>query len=370
MKSITVNAIAAHDKREIKKFVELQREIYRGNSHFVEPIYSEVVKFIHRGPFNEIGEKQLLMAYRGEKPVARLSVHRSFRYNEHYKVNQGFFGFFEAYDDQEAVDAIFAKGLEWLKAKGCETVIGPMNFAIYDEIGILLNAYDQDPVVLNVYNHEYYPRLLETAGFKKEVDWFAFKQGTTAPNFMRLVSQRVLKQKDVQIRDVKPANFVKEANAIRHIFDEAWSENWGNVPFTDKQWNFIISELRRVIWPRYSYICEVDGVPVGFSITIPDANQAVKKAKGRLFPFGWLKILWHLKKIKTGRTIIMGILKEHRNKGYDIAMSYRLVEAARETGKDWSELSLIVETNEPMLAVLGHVGAERYKTYRIYKKTV
>lgn len=367
MNNLTLKKIKNEDKSAIRAFVDFQRTIYAGCDNFVEPIYSEVMKFIHRGPFNEIGEKQLFMAYRGSEPVARLSVHRSFRYNDHYKTNQGFFGFFEAKDDQEAVNAIFSAGREWLISKGCSSAIGPMNFAVYDEIGILLDAYDLDPVVLNVYNHSYYPRLLEAAGFKKEIDWYAFKQGTTAPNFMRLVSQRVLKQKNVQIRDVKPSQFVREANAIRHIFDEAWSENWGNVPFTDQQWNFIISELRRVIWPRYSYICEVDGVPVGFSITIPDANQAVKKAKGRLFPFGWIKILWHLKKIKTGRTIIMGILKEHRNKGYDIAMSYRLVEAARETGKDWSELSLIVETNEPMLAVLKHVGAERYKTYRIYR---
>jgi len=368
MSDVEIVVVDNNDKRGIRRFVDFQREVYAGCVNFVEPIYSEVVKFIHRGPFNEIGEKLLLMAYRKGAPVARLSVHRSFRYNNHYKTNQGFFGFFEAYDDQEAVDAIFTAGSDWLRKKGCTSAIGPMNFAIYDEIGVLLDAYDLDPVVLNVYNHSYYPRLLEAAGFRKEVDWYAFKQGTTAPNFMRLVSQRVAKQKNVVIRDVKPSKFVAEANLIRHIFDEAWSENWGNVPFTDQQWNFVISELRRVIWPRYSYICEVDGVPVGFSITIPDANQAVKKARGSLFPFGWLKILVGLKKIKTGRTIIMGILKDHRNKGYDIAMAHRLIESARETGKDWSELSLIVETNEPMLAVLKHIGAERYKTYRIYKK--
>jgi GNAT superfamily N-acetyltransferase len=375
---MTIRTVPTVDVREInplhskalKEFVLLPKAIYSGNKNFVEPIYSEVARFIARGPFNKIGEKQLYLAYRDGRPVARLSVHRSHAHNDHYQVNQGFFGFFEAEDDSEAAAALFARGESWLRSRGCASVVGPMNFTIYDEIGLLINAFDRDPVVLCTYNPPYYAQLIETLGFNKEVDWYAYWKDLTIPNIMRLITNRVTRQKNVVIRPVNLRKFAAEAASIRHIFDEAWSENWGNVPFTDDQWNLLLKELRMVIKPDYCFIAEVDGQPVAFSITILDINQAVKKAKGKLFPFGLIKLLWNLNKPAWGRTMVMGILKPYRNKGYDVAMIQRTIEAGIRNGKTGSDCSLIVETNTPMIAALDHIGAERYKTYRIYKKNL
>lgn len=356
-------------KKEVKAFANFMKDVYKNYPNFVPPIYSEVVKFIMNGPFNKIGEKQLYLAYRGEKIVARLSVHRNFAHNDHYKENQGFFGFFEALDDQEAVNAIFAEGEKWLREKGCTSALGPMNFSVYDEMGLLVDAFDLDPILMCTYNPPYYVPLLENAGYKKEVDWYAFLKDTTIPNFMRLIYNRVTKQKGVVIREVNKKNVDKEAEAVKHIFNQAWSENWGNVPFTDDQWHHLIKELKMILNEKIAFITEIDGVPIAFCISLLDANRAVKKANGSLFPFGIIKLLLEMRKIDRVRTTIMGVLKEHRNKGYEIAMIHKTIENGVAMGMKDADCSLIVETNTPMISVLEKIGCVRYKTYRVLKKT-
>lgn len=366
--SVRIEALT-ETKKDVKKFVNFMKDVYTSYPHFVPPIYSEVIKFILKGPFNTIGEKQLLLAYRGDKIVARLSVHRNFAHNEFYKTNQGFFGFFEALDDQEAVDAIFAAGEKWLKDKGCDSALGPMNFAVYDEIGLLVDAFDMDPVLLCTYNPPYYLKLLENAGFKKEVDWYAYLKGTDIPNFMRLINGRVMKQKGMVIREVRRKDIDKEAAAVKHIFNQAWAENWGNVPFTEDQWQHLLKDLKMIINEKLAFITELNGEPIAFAISLIDANQAVKKAKGSLFPFGFIKILLEMKKIKRVRTTIMGVLKEHRNKGIEIAMVHKTIENGVAMGMTEADCSLIVETNTAMSTVLEKIGCVRYKTYRVLKKS-
>ena len=362
--------VLTNTKKDIKTFVNFMKRVYKDYPHFVPPIYTEVVKFILKGPFNTIGEKQLLVAERDGEIVARLSVHRNFAHNDYYKTNQGFFGFFEALDDQQAVDALFAEGEKWLKERECTSILGPMNFAVYDEIGLLVDAFDIDPVLLCTYNPPYYLKLLEHAGFNKEVDWYAYLKDTTVPNFMRLINQRVLKQPGMVIRGVNRKKIDSEAEAVKHIFNQAWAENWGNVPFTDDQWLHLVKDLKMIINEKLAYITELHGKPIAFAISLIDANQAVKKAKGSLFPFGIVKILLEMRKIKRVRTTIMGVLKEHRNKGIEIAMVHKTIENGVAMGITEADCSLIVETNTAMSTVLEKIGCVKYKTYRVLKKEI
>lgn len=359
-----------NSKKEIRRFANFTKEVYRDYPNFVPPIYAELVKFIQKGPFNQIGEKQLYLAYRNNKVVARLSVHRNFAHNQHYNTNQGFFGFFEAFDDQEAVNALFAEGEKWLKERGCTSVLGPMNFAIYDEIGLLVDAFDRDPVLLCTYNPPYYLKLLENAGYTKEVDWYAYLRDGAVPDFMRLIHKRVMKQPGLVIREVRRKDIKKEAEAVKHIFNQAWSENWGNVPFTDEQWHHLVKELSLILNEKLAFIAELNGEPIAFSISLVDANQAVKKAGGSLFPFGIVRLMLEMKKIRRIRTTILGVLKEHRNRGIEIAMVYRTIENGLALGFTEADCSLIVETNQPMISVLEKIGCIRYKTYRILKKQI
>ncbi|MCS6985625.1 MAG: hypothetical protein NZM25_10935 [Leptospiraceae bacterium] len=358
------------DREGVKTFVEFSRDIYRDNPYYVHPIYAEQVRFILKGPFNRIGEKILLMAWRGERPVARASFHRSFAHNEYYKTNQGFFGWFEAYDDVEAVAALMDAGENWLKQRGCTSMIGPMNFTIYDEIGILMDAYDKIPAILCLYNPPYYPRLLEQVGFVKEIDWYAYWRDKDAgiPPLMEKVWQRFQRNEKVKIRPANMKKWNEEIRAVKNIFNEAWKENWGHVPFNDEQWENIVRELKRIVIPELALILEAEGKPVGFCITIPDANYAIKFAEGRLFPFGIFKILWHLRKVKTTRTIIMGLLPEYRRHGYDFALVYRTIVDGIRLGYTGSDCSLLAETNTRIIEGVKAMGAYHYKTYRLFRR--
>jgi len=329
-----------------------------------------------KGPFHSMGEKQLFMAYRDGNPVARVSAHRNFRHNEFYDTNQGFFGFFEAFEDEEAVSALFEEAGKWLKEKGCTSIIGPESFAIYDEIGILMDAYDQDPVLYCTYNPPYYPVLLDKIGFKKEIDWYAFlKDGhEPIPEIMVKLSKRIQKRSNVTFRMVNKKKWDTEVESIKEIFNQAWSENWGNVPFTDEQWQYIVKDLKLVLQEELAFIIEVDGKPVAFSVSMVDAYVAFKQARGRLFPFGIFKLLWTLKvkknAIKRARTIILGVLKEYRGRGYEMVLIYNTIKNGLAIGLDDSDCSLIVETNKPMIEGVEAIGAKKYKTWRIFKKEI
>lgn len=369
MEPIRIQQIG-NSAREVKKFVYFSKGIYEGNPYYVHPIYSDQVRFICKGPFNRIGEKILLMAYRGDKPVARASFHRSFAHNEYYQTNQGFFGWFEAYEDEEAVRELMQAGEAWLKERGCTSMIGPMNFTIYDEIGILMDAYDKTPALLCLYNPPYYPKLLEKAGFVKEIDWYAYWRDKDAgiPPLMEKIWQRFEKNSRAKIRPANLKKWDEEIKAVKDIFNEAWKENWGHVPFNEEQWQNIVRELKRIVIPELALILEVDGKKAGFCITIPDANLAIKKAQGKLFPFGLFKILWNLPKVKTTRTIIMGLLPEYRRHGYDFALVYRTIVDGIKLGFTGSDCSLLVETNRRIIEGVEAMGAYRYKTYRLFRK--
>ncbi len=359
-------------RSSVKKFVLFANQVYKNYPKWVAPIFNDQIKFILKGPFHEIGEIQLFMAYRGSKPVARLSVHINKNHNEYYKVNQGFFGFFEAFEDQAAVDILFKEGTKWLKNKNCTSILGPESFAIYDEIGILIDAYDFSPILLCSYNPPYYPTLLEKSGFKKEIDWYAYyKSGyDPIPRSMRRAAERVKKRVGLTLRCVNLSDWDNEVMKVRTIFEDAWSENWGNLPFTNRQWEHLVKELKLIIKKELTYILELNGKAIAFSITAPNAFEALIKAKGRLFPFGVFKILRHLKRIQFTRTIVLGVLKEYRNRGYELALIEETIQQGLAIGFHASDCSLVVENNITLIEGLKAIGAKRYKTFRIYKKEI
>ena len=372
MSKLSIEEIS-HTKKEVSKFIHFARKVYgKNHPYYVDPIYSEQIKFILKGPFNRIGEKILLMVYRDGSPVARASFHRSFAHNEHYNTNQGFWGWFEAFNDPEAVKLLFETGFQWLKEKGCQSSVGPMNFTIYDEIGMLIEGFDSIPAILCTYNPEYYPQLICDLGFQKEIDWYAYWRpaDTPIPPLMDKLAKRLERNSHVRIREANMKNWNNEIKAVHSIFNHAWSENWGHVPLNDEQWDVIIHELKQIVRKDLALILEADGKTVGFCITIPDANAAVKKAKGSLWPFGVFKILWNLRKINTVRTIIMGIEEDYRRHGYDFALVHRTIKNGVAVGMTGSDCSLLAETNTRIIEGVTAMGAYKYKTYRIYKKEI
>ncbi|MFH1207641.1 MAG: N-acetyltransferase [Patescibacteria group bacterium] len=364
---------------EIKQFVLFPWRIYKNDPNWVPPLIKGQCDFFNadKNPFYRHSKVMLLMAFRdgsprfGEagEPVGRLSVHENTLHVEKHHEQVGFFGFFESIDDFAVTKALFDYGKNWLENLGYEKMRGPANFSINGEYSLLVKGFDSPPVVLMTYNPWYYERLLKQYGFKTSQEMYAYQLYTETgiPNSVIKRAEEVEKNHpEFKVRKMKKANLDDEAKIVNKIYNEAWDENWGAVPFTDKEIMALAKELKMILDEDIAYIGEINGEPIGFSLSIPDANQALKAANGRLFPFGFLKMLWAKRKINGVRVLVMGILKKYRHHDFDKVFYKKTYEVGRNKGYLFAEASLINESNIPMRHVLEKLGARIYKTYRMY----
>lgn len=370
MEKISIRRVET--KEDLRRFIVLPWRIYKDYPHWVPPLISEQKYMLNKekGPFFEIGEAEYFLAFRGEEPVGRISAHVNRQWNEHYQDRKGFFGFFESIEDEEVAAALFRAAEDWLRKKERTSILGPMSFSIYDELGLLLDSFDQDPVALLTYNPPYYVKFIEGLGFQKAIDWYAYLMTDQTPvnRVLFEVRDRVCRRNGLIIRHAELSRFKEEAATAKEIFNEAWSENWGHLPFTDKQFDHLAKGLKMILDERLLFFGEIHGKSIGVCVSIPDVNQAVKRANGRLLPFGWYHIWRGLKKVKKLRTIIMGVKKEHRHMGIDVAFYVETIEKGLAIGYTESECSLVAETNTWMRKALNDLGAKIYKTYRLYEK--
>jgi GNAT superfamily N-acetyltransferase len=365
-------------KKERTVFVTMPWKFYNNDTHWVPPLIGDQKAFINpsKGVFFDHGEAELFLAYRGTEPVGRISSHINRRYDEYFPDRKGFVGFFECEDNRETASALFDAAASWLRGKGRKVMEGPMSFGVYDETGVLIQGFDTDPYVLTSHNPPYYQRLFEENGWEKSIDWFAFRgraevfRAKLSPRYF-VLSQRVLKREGLAIRptDIKH-HLDREAEIIKRIFAEAWSDNWGHVPLTDNEFNRLKEGVKQFVIPQLSFIVELEGRPIAFALAIFDANVAVKKVNGRLFPLGFVKLLTTLKKTRRFRLILMGVLKEHRHQGIEVAMYSHVIQEGMRLGFEEVEMSMIVETNQAMIDSAERMPVERYRTWRIYRKDI
>lgn len=372
MMSLSVKKVES--KKELKTFLYLTKTLYRNHPYYVHPIYSDKLKFIDpdKGVFFEFGQADYFIAYNDGKPVGRIAALTDSRYEKYHDSHTGFFGFFECINDQRVADALYGAATDWVRQKGKSKILGPMSFTLYDESAFLYHGFDSLPVVMLPYNHDYYIQLTEKAGFKKAIDWYAFlvkKDVEIKPVFYK-IRDRVLRQQGLEIKKLDMKKFDQAVQDVGLIFRDAWMENWGHVPFSDSQLAHLAKELKQVVVPEITYLAYLNGQCIGFMLNIWDANPALKKADGKLFPLGLVKILLEMKKVKRIRTIAMGVLKEYRHRGIDVTFYLNAYEEGVKMGIEESECSVIVETNVRMIGALEDLDADRYKTYRFYEKEI
>jgi hypothetical protein len=311
------------------------------------------------------------MAFRGEEPVGRISAHENNQHRRIHKDGAGFFGFFECINDQTVANALFDAASSWLRERGLKTMRGPLSFSMNDEVGLLIDAFDEPPFIRMTYNPSYYAGLIEGYGLQKIQDLYAYAmfESEEFPKKLRDIAGFVLEDPKLVVRRMDVRDFKSEIGRIKKIYTEAWSENWGAVPLTEEEFDRIVGEFKLIFDRDLSFIAEYDGEPAGLSLVLPDMNQALKKAGGRLFPLGLLKILWHKQKISSWRMPVMGVLKEHRMRGIEAVFCCRTYDAAKKNrAYRKCELSWVLESNTAANAVLKKMGARRSKAYRIYEK--
>ena len=356
-------------------FIGLPYRLHAALPHWVPPLKLERKEFLDpaQNPVFEYATVQPFCARRDGEVLGTIAAVRNPRYGEFHPedADVGFFGLYECVPDQAVAQALFAAAGAWLAEQGSRVLRGPVNLTTNDVVGLLVEGFDDDPALMMPYNPPYYADQFEAAGFRKAKDLFAFAlTGEEYRGQLDAVAERLLQGGRIRIRPVDLGHWAEELAFVRSCYNVAWARNWGFVPWTDAELAFIAKELKPLVDPRLTYMGEVNGVPAGFLMAVPDANEALKLARGELLPFGLLRILWKLKVSKCSRlrTIAMGVLPQFRRLGLDALMVHQLIRQGTALGYRESEMGWILEDNAPMLSALAQIDARRTKTYRVYDR--
>ncbi len=363
----------AETRAERRTFVRFPWRIYPGRyPAWVPPLLAEERKRIDpKNPFFEHAAVQLFLAYRGGEPVGRVAAIENRLHNEFHGDRVGFFGMFESVDDPEVAAALLDRAAEWVAGRGLDRLRGPTNFSTNEECGLLVDNFDDPPCVMMPYNPPYYEKLLVGWGLEKVKDLLAYEIRDEEVKESRLATvERLLRRlaPRVKVRSLRMRRFVEEVGIVRDIYNSAWERNWGFVPMTDAEVDYMAKQLKPIVDPELALIGEVDGEPAGFALALPDVNQAIGRLNGRLFPFGIFKLLWHLRRIDGIRVVTLGLKAEHRRTGLAELLYYEIVRRGRRRGHTVAEMSWILEDNLVMRAGLEKIGSRLYKTYRLYER--
>jgi GNAT superfamily N-acetyltransferase len=364
-----LEVVPVRTRRDLRRFIRFPWWIYAGNPNWVAPLLVERQAFLDRrkNPFFRHSDAELFLAERDGEVVGRIAAIENRRHLETYRDGTGFFGFFECVDEPAVARALVARAAEWVRGRGLVRLRGPMSFTINDECGLLVDAFDRPPVLLMAYNPPYYAALLEGAGLVKCQDLFAYRMDVPERVPERLAAAAAaVAGRGIAVRKLDFERFDEEVERVHRIHSRAWADNWGAVPLTVDEMRALAAELKPLADRDLVFLAEEAGEPVGVSVTVPDIHQALRLAHGRLLPFGLLRILWAKRRIDAVRVLIMGVLPGHRFRGVDAAMYARTMAEARRKGYRWGEMSWVLESNPAMVRVAERLGAERYKTYRIY----
>jgi GNAT superfamily N-acetyltransferase len=358
---------------ELRKFILYPWRLYRGNRYWVAPLVSDQKLLLdpRKNPFFEHSELQHFLALRDGKVVGRISAIVDHNYVEFQKEKAGFFGFFECTEDPQVARALFRTAEDWLRERGMARMIGPTNPSTNDTVGLLADAFDQYPVLHMPYNFPYYPKLCEDAGLTKARDLYAYYMENTiaVSEKIKRVAELIQKRRKVTIRPINMKKlFTEEIELIKTVYNDAWMPNWGFVPWTEAELEHTAKDLKKVVEPDMVLLAFVDGEVAGFILSLPDLNIALRHIRGRLFPFGLFKVLWHARKIDMVRTLAMGVRKKFQGLGLDALFYYESWVRGKKHGFNRGEMSWILEDNYAMRNPMENWGARIYKTYRMYGK--
>ncbi|WNG26964.1 N-acetyltransferase [Cystobacter fuscus] len=357
-------------------FIRFPYTIYRGDPNWVPHLEMERRDFIdpRKNPFFEFGEVEFFLARREGQVVGRIAAVNNPRYNEFQKTNVGFFGLFECVNDAGVARALFDAAAGWLRAKGFTSVIGPMSYSTNHEVGLLVEGFNTPPAIMTTYNPPWYAALIEANGYVKTKDLYAWElsSSTPPPEKVARVAEKIRQREGVTVRPVNLKDFDGEVARIKAMYNKAWENNWGFVPMTEAEFDNLARELKQMVRPELVLIAEVKGEPVAFGLTVPDANEALKAANGRLttfgLPIGLAKLLLASRKIRRLRLILLGTVEGYRRRGLDAILYLDTLRTARELGFEGGEISWTLEDNHLVNRAIESMGGKRSKVFRVYEK--
>jgi GNAT superfamily N-acetyltransferase len=285
----------------------------------------------------------------------------------------GFFGFFECVDDPAAARALVDAARAWVKERGLASIRGPMNPSTNDSCGTLVEGFDAPPFFMMPHNPPFHDALLAGAGLAKTMDllaWHVNSQTIDVSRMERLAKRIAQRGTGIRVRPIDPRRFREEVEVVRGVYNMAWARNWGFVPLSKEEFDYAAAGFRKVVVPDLVLVAEAGGQAVGFALALPDLNRAIRHANGRLFPFGWWKVMRAMKGIRAIRVLTLGVTPEHQASGLGMLLYYEIIRRGLAIGYNEAELSWVLETNDLMNRAAESMGARVYKRYRIYEGPV
>jgi hypothetical protein len=361
-------------KKDLMNFIKMPWSIYKDDPHWVPPLIIDRKQLLDKkkNPFFEHSEMEMFLAYKGDTIVGRIAAITNDNYNKFQTDNSGFFGFYESIDDAQVSSSLFNMAEKWLREKGKDVMIGPFNPSTNDEVGLLIDGFNSPPYIMMCHNPEYYVKQHENQGLEKARDlyaWYLDIRGLEIPSKLRAIAKRTSQKLDLKIRNISLKNLNNEVDLVIQIYNDAWSKNWGFVPLTEKEIKHLASNLKQIADEEFILIAEKDGRPIGFSMTLLNINEIIKKIpNGKLFPTGIFKLLTGMKKIRNVRVVTLGVIREYQHLGLGPIFYIETIERAQRRGLDGGEMSWVLEDNEPMNKAIELLGSVKHKTYRVYQK--
>ncbi|MBI4057099.1 MAG: GNAT family N-acetyltransferase [Elusimicrobia bacterium] len=368
-KSVQIRPVSS--PQDFSEFIELPFRLYRNDPFWVPPLRAEAKEILSsKNPFWEHAEKALFLSFRNGRLTGRIAAITNRLHENIHQEACGFFGFFECENDPESAEGLLSQAQDWLQRKGKKLMRGPLNPSINDECGLLVEGFDSSPYILMTYNPPTYASLLEGYGLKKAKDLYAHTLPCHDPlpeRISRLVA-RLQKNKEISIRPLNMRRFKKDLQIVQDIYNDAWEKNWGHIPMTQNEIQYMATKLKPILVPQAIRFAEINGKPVGFTLMLPDVNQTLKHLDGNLGILGTIKFLYYFRRINQLRLLALGVKPEYRNKGIEALLYHDARETSQKLGWINSELSWTLEDNEAINAGIQAMGGRHYKTYRIYEK--
>lgn len=368
--------IPVSTRREQRDFIDLPWQLYQGDPNWIPPLRLEqkALLGLRPHPFYRTATAKTFIARCGGETCGRVAAIVNHAHNQWHNDKLGFFGFFESVDDEQVAKLLLDTAGEWLVDQGITAVRGPTNPSINYEWGLLIDGFDSPPMFMMTYNQNYYPQLIESAGFEKAHDLYAYWGHVNMLGSMskkhQIVDEGIRERFGVEVRPLDRTRFRAEVEMFLDLYNQALSATWGFVPLSPAEVHSLAGQLRHLIVPDLTVVAEVDKRPIGVMFGLLDYNGRIREMNGRLFPLGFLKLITNRSKIKRMRVISANVLPEYQNWGVGISLARGLIEPILIHGIEEVEFSWVLESNDLSRKTLEKAGAKCYKTYRLYDKKI
>lgn len=366
-----MDVVPVQTAKDLDRFIRYVYDRYRHEPNWVPPLPSDERARLTPGknPYFEHAEAALFLAVAGGRVVGRIAATTDRNHDAFHGERQAAFGFFEA-ESAEATGALLRAAEEWGRAQGAEVLRGPLSFTTNDECGLMVEGFEHRPMILMPWNAREYGGWIEGAGLRKAKDLYSWRGPVPEqpqPAFARIASLARRRER-VEVRPLDMKRFDEELGRVKTVYNAAWERNWAFVPMTDAEIDHMAKQLKPAVVADLVRFAEVDGAPIGFGMVLPDVNEALAQVKGRLFPFGIFRLLWTLPRIRNGRFLALGVVRDYQKKGIGALLIEEMMRATRSRGYRTCEVGWTLEDNDAVNELIVASGCIRSAVYRIYGK--